>query len=100
MVTQKEIDEMEVIDFSESGIPERMWEGLTMWVKFGIWPGGFLSAVITNDLFGAVGRADYENMQLLHNYCRALFNDVPSGCYGSQEKAEAWHKKFHPDKAA
>jgi hypothetical protein len=96
--TKKDVAECEIMDFEESGIPDRIWPGLTYWVKFGIWPGDFLSAVIVNDLRGAVGRADAQNIRLLHNYIRALYNDVPHHCWGSPEIASAWHNRFEEAK--
>jgi hypothetical protein len=52
--------------------------------------GGFLKAVISNDLFSAVALADSENMNLIGFYCRFLYNHAPSPCWGSRERYEAW----------
>lgn len=49
--------------FNDWYIPERMMGEVENYVKHKIPPGGFLTAVIENDLQGAVGRADYENIQ-------------------------------------
>ena len=44
--------------------------------KWGIGPqgGGFVQAVVKNDLMGAVGRADGMNIHLLKFYCSMLYN--------------------------
>lgn len=39
--------------------------------------GGFLTAVLANDLVGAVGRADAENARLLPEYAAYLHNNMP-----------------------
>lgn len=46
-------------------IPERLQGGLLRYVEHGIQPGGFLTAVITNDLSNATGRADAESLEAL-----------------------------------
>ena len=43
-------------------IPEHTKGALDRYVDHGLEPGGFLTAVLTNDLFGAVARADSENI--------------------------------------
>jgi len=60
--------------------------------------GGFLTAVVCNDLFGACARADSSNKFLLDEYCKWLWNYAPSGCYGSPEKYKTWLKG--PEKGA
>ena len=44
--------------------------------KWGIGPqgGGFVQAVVRNDLIGAVSRADGMNIHLLKFYCSMLYN--------------------------
>jgi hypothetical protein len=71
-------------------IPDYMQGGLRGWIEQGIWPGGFLTAVLTNDLKEACGRADSTNIAALPNYVQFLFNYAPSGCWGSREKADKW----------
>lgn len=71
-------------------IPERMMDGLQRYVVNHIAPGDFLMAVLTNDLHEALGRADDENMANLPAYGAFLYNNVPSNCWGSPEKVQAW----------
>lgn len=55
-------------------------------------PGGFITAVLTNDLIGAVGKADSENLADLHEICTYIYNSIPSNAWGSKEKMNAWMK--------
>ena len=71
-------------------IPERMRGGLRRYIENGIPPGGFLSAVLCNDLRGAVERGDDENQMILHQYIRFLYNYAPAQCWGSEAKFKAW----------
>lgn len=71
-------------------IPGRMVDGLVRYIEDGIIPGGFLQAVITNDLKEACARADDENRYLLWDYVNVLYNHAPSQCWGSSEKMMLW----------
>lgn len=71
-------------------IPERMREGIELYVNNGIRPGDFLQAVIANLLTEAVMRADGENMANLPAYCNYFYNYAPSGCHGSEKIMERW----------
>lgn len=52
--------------------------------------GGFLSAVICNDLREAVFRADDENLANLPAFVFYFYNNTPPKCWGSPEKMKAW----------
>jgi hypothetical protein len=56
-------------------------------------PGHFLTAVLKNDLHGAVSRADDENQKSLHKYIQFLHMYAPYGAFGSEEKFNAWIRK-------
>jgi hypothetical protein len=73
-----------------ASIPENMQNALKRYVLDGIKPGNFLTAVLHNDLFDAVGRADSVNLPLLPVYVRWLYNVAPGGCWGSKENVAAW----------
>lgn len=74
-------------------IPERMQESLLAYINNGRLPGDFLRAVVSNELFGATGRADPENLRLLPLYVRWLYNRAPMSCFGSQEAMLSWSSK-------
>ena len=64
------------------GIPAYMHEGITAFYEDGRPPGDFLSAVINNDLKGAVTLADDRNVHLLKNYVLWFYNWAPGGTWG------------------
>ena len=73
-------------------IPQYMHGGITRYVMHGIAPGGFLSAVVENDLCGALGRADDTNRSIIWNYVNLFYNDAPSECWGSPDMVNNWIK--------
>ncbi|KKN81346.1 hypothetical protein LCGC14_0319590 [marine sediment metagenome] len=55
------------------------------------WPTGqFLSAVLSNDLKGATGHADADNIRVLPAIVSYIYNDLPAPCWGSKEEVVAW----------
>ena len=54
--------------------------------------GGFMTAVLTNNLRDAFGCADVENLPALHNIVKYLHWEVPAMCWGSPEKVNTWLK--------
>lgn len=83
--------------FGNYRIPERMMEGINRYIKQGIKPGNFLTAVIQNDFQEVAHRADRENLMNLPAYAGYFFNQAPSGSFGSPEIMEAWLAKFRKD---
>lgn len=73
-------------------LPEHLQDGLREYVEQRIPTGGFLAAVLSNDLRSAVERADREARQALPDLVLWLHWHVPSACWGSREKMEAWLK--------
>lgn len=65
-----------------STVPETTLETLDNWAKFGLPPGGFVAAVLENDLADAVRRADSGNSAALADIVRYMINELPSGCWG------------------
>ena len=78
--------------FNSINIPERMRGGIVRYILDGVEPGHFLSAVLTNDLTGAFGRADDENVRLIGDYIKFFYNYAPSGCWRSPENFKEWLK--------
>jgi hypothetical protein len=73
-------------------IPEHMRGGIIRYIDHGIEPGHFLTAVICNDLKGAVARGDDENQQILPDYVKLFYNYAPGECWGSKANMEGWIK--------
>ncbi len=66
---------------------------LVLYVKDGVPLGGFLTAVVCNDLREAFCRADYENRRQMFEIVRYLHNDCPAVCWGSKTAHEKWMAK-------
>ena len=80
----------EIRDSLEVAVPEHILPGLQRYVEHHIEPGGFLRAVLENDLKEAFGRADEEaRLGMFHIVCW-LYNIAPSDCWGSPAKVKAW----------
>lgn len=80
--------EFEFVDYSQ--IPEHMREGLEGYLEFGWELGGFLYCVLTNDLGGALTRADSVNRALLLDWIYFCQKELPGRSWGSPEAVSAW----------
>jgi hypothetical protein len=69
-----------------------MHDGINNYIKYGCVPGGFLSAIISDSLSGAVLHADDNNLRSLVVYAVWFYNFAPRECYGSKKKMRAWEK--------
>ena len=79
------------------GVPEHCIGGLVAYIVQGRPVGDFLTALLSNDLMGALRRADDVNMYALHAYGRFLHNAAPYSCYGSADAVAKW-LKMHSEK--
>ena len=75
---------------TETWIPEHLRESLERYVTYGIPTGGFLQAVLENNLIDAVGRADAQSTAALPEICRYVYNELPTSCWGSPTKVREW----------
>lgn len=71
-------------------VPEHIQEGLRDYVERHWEPGDFLSAVLSNDLKEAMGRADEQSRAGLFAIVKWLYNETPSTCWGSPERFANW----------
>lgn len=71
-------------------VPENIQGLIDSYVKFRREPGGFVRAVLENDLAMAVGRADHTSYAHLREIVSYVHWEVPSGCHGSPEKVQKW----------
>lgn len=76
-----------------SKIEPRFKESIDRYVSDGIPTGGFLKAVMENDLVGAIGTADADAIQNIKHIICYLWNEVPAPCWGSKEKVRMWLNK-------
>lgn len=75
-------------------IPEHTLQALDDYIINGLEPGGFLTAVLSNDLKGAVCRADRWNHHNLADTVKFIANCAPAFCWGSREQVISWLKAF------
>lgn len=73
-------------------LPGHMQEGVKLWIEKGIATGGFLCAVIENNLKESFMRADSINRERLLDIVGFFYYEAPSACWGSAEKAKEWRK--------
>lgn len=71
-------------------VPEHCREGLVNYLRYGWRPGGFLRAVLENDLAEACRQADETNRYALYDYIFVLYNDAPADAWGSPERVQGW----------
>lgn len=69
-------------------LPERFKGGVTRYFKEKIEPGGFLTAVLRNDLAGALGRADPQSIEELPGLVFWLTYYAPRCQWGSKENVK------------
>ena len=53
-------------------------------------PGGFLTAVLENNLARSLARADDESYKMLAEIVRYMVWEIPGECWGSREKVTKW----------
>jgi hypothetical protein len=75
-------------------IPSQLQEGLHAYMMEHREVGGFLTAVLENDLFVAIARADPVARRHFYDLCLYIYNCAPGQCFGSTEKVDAWLRKF------
>lgn len=80
-----------MLDFtSYEDLPESARDTLSRYVDYNIQPGGCMTAILSNDLFEAVGRADADYLAALPRIVQFIYNRCPSSCHGSREKVNSW----------
>lgn len=71
-------------------LPENMRKQLVNYVMRGIPLGGFLKAVVCNDLNRSYSTADPENKKKLGEWSGFVFWDLPKECRGSKDIYDSW----------
>lgn len=67
----------------------RLLRSLRAYVVHGGRPGGFLTAVLKNDLSLAVGYADEDSMRVLDSIVTYVNNDMPSHIWGGEDAVQS-----------
>lgn len=69
-------------------IPTRLRESIDRYAQYGVPTGGFLRAVLENDLFSAIALADNDSLAAIKVICTYIHNALPSTCWGSRENVK------------
>ena len=80
----------EMIEGGRHLVPAHMWDTVKLYFIRRIPGGSFITALLSNDLMGAFGRADDVNARAMQNWCQFLYNYAPSGSYGSPDAVRDW----------
>jgi hypothetical protein len=64
--------------------------GLLLYVEQGVEPGGFMRALLSNDLRGAIASADGTNIARIPHWVSWMENNLPSGSWGSAANYQGW----------
>lgn len=73
-------------------------ESLQRYAVSHIETGGFLRAVLENNLSEACGRADEDNIKTLFHIVAYIYNELPLSCWGTPDRVERWLSMI-PEKA-
>lgn len=71
-------------------VSERVKESLREYAENRRKTGGFLRAVLENDLSSAVAAADGENFPAIPQIAKWIYNKLPAASWGSPEDVDAW----------
>jgi hypothetical protein len=74
-------------------LPEHMQAPILRWIEDGGPIGDFLTALLSNNLMEAFGRADDQNTAAMRNWVQFLYNHAPHDCYGSPDIVKAWRTR-------
>lgn len=71
-------------------IPEMTLKSINLYVESGVPTGGFLYAVLSNNLRESYRCADDDNREALLEIVQYLWNNVPAICWGSPQRVAFW----------
>lgn len=75
-------------------------EAIDRYANEGRQVGGFLTAVLSNDLTQAIGRADEDNIRDIKEIVAYCYYGIPGPCWGSPEAVAAWIEKHRAEREA
>jgi hypothetical protein len=73
-----------------TGVPAHIKESIDRYVYHHIAPGSFVTAVLSNDLAGALRTADENSLRGLRDIVRYIHSEIPNSCHGSKSKVTKW----------
>ena len=72
------------------GFPQETFEALRNYVMNHRDPGGFLTAVLSNDLMETVLRSSLDCRHSIPQIFEYIFRHCPGNCWGNAEAVKAW----------
>jgi hypothetical protein len=74
-------------------VPPHLRDDLLRYIDHGVPTGGFLSAVLSNNLIGAFSHADKASASGLEGLVTYIYNYAPIACCGSPDRYKSWLQK-------
>jgi hypothetical protein len=71
-------------------VREDILDSLDRYAQDGVPTGGFLEAVLSNNLMESFTRADFDNQRTMFAICGYIYNELPASCHGSPKRVEDW----------
>jgi hypothetical protein len=65
-------------------------ESIERYLNSRIIPGGYISALLRNDLVSAIMYADSDSTNSIPDHVLWLYNNIPAEAWGSKEKVDKW----------
>jgi hypothetical protein len=92
-------EELEQLNHNqEHNIPRRTKDTIDNYVLKGWKPGGFVHAMLANDLKGACGAADSINRRYIFEICSYIYNHTPYQSQGSYQAVDEWLEMHRENK--
>jgi len=79
--------------YSGMELPSHTAGAIERYLEHGLAPGGFLTAVIENDLRGACYRADDQNIKAIPAIVAWFYNHAPARSWGFENAVTKWCKR-------
>ena len=79
-------------DLAYPDAPVHILASINRYVEHGLRPGSFVTAVLSNDLTGALLAGDEDSLRGLRDIMRYVHWEIPGGCHGSKSIVERWLK--------
>ena len=70
--------------------PIHILDSINRFVEYGLEPGSFVKAVLSNDLAGAFNAADTDSEAGIRDILKYVRWEIPAESWGSPAKVEAW----------
>ena len=83
-----------------NGVPEHTHHGFINYVEKGYPPGSFLRFCLTKDIYNAILNADRFNQKCIVEIVKFMCNNLPSGCWGNDEKVDTYIESFTRNKVS